>query len=130
MGAGLIVLHHYVQQMHQATISVAVLYSAGKLVMEANLEAKPEVILQFIHGLPGGSHVTIEEGIWRSPNGRWIVFEATKEQSRGTESVIYVVPVASGPWIHVTEGTHSDDKPRWSPDGNMIYSLSERAGFL
>jgi WD40-like Beta Propeller Repeat len=116
--------------MHQATISVAVLYSAGKLVLEANLETKPEAILQFIHSPPGGLHVTMEEELGRSPNGRWIVFEATKEQSRGTESVIYVVPVASGPWIHVTEGTHSGDKPRWSPDGNMIYSVSERAGFF
>jgi hypothetical protein len=38
---------------HQATISVAVLDSAGKLVMEAILETKAETILQFIHGLRG-----------------------------------------------------------------------------
>jgi hypothetical protein len=40
---------------HQATISVAVLDSAGKLVMEAILETKVETILQFIRereGLP------------------------------------------------------------------------------
>src|ERR1700681_1122602 len=39
---------------HQATISVAVLDSAGKLVMEAILETKAETILQFLHG-PRGS---------------------------------------------------------------------------
>ncbi len=47
---------------HQATISVAVLDSAGKLVMEAILETKAETILQFIHGLHGSLHVTFEEG--------------------------------------------------------------------
>src|SRR6266403_1762292 len=47
---------------HQATISVAVLDSAGKLVMEGILETKAETILQFIHGLRGSLHVTLEEG--------------------------------------------------------------------
>jgi transposase len=47
---------------HQATISVAVLDSAGKLVMEAILETKTETILQFLHGLRGSLHVTLEEG--------------------------------------------------------------------
>jgi transposase len=47
---------------HQATISVAVLGSAGKLVMEAILETKAETILQFIRGLRGSLHVTFEEG--------------------------------------------------------------------
>ena len=47
---------------HQATISVAVLDSAGKLVMEAILETKAETILQFIHGLRGSLHATFEEG--------------------------------------------------------------------
>src|ERR1700726_1231247 len=47
---------------HQATISVAVLDSAGKLVMEAILETKAEAVLQLIHGLRGSLHVTFEEG--------------------------------------------------------------------
>jgi len=47
---------------HQATISVAILDSAGKLVMEAILETKAETILQFICGLRGSLHVTLEEG--------------------------------------------------------------------
>jgi hypothetical protein len=42
---------------HQATISVAVLDSSGKLVMEAILETKAETILQFIHGLRGSLRV-------------------------------------------------------------------------
>jgi len=47
---------------HQATISVAVLDSAGKVVMEAILETKAETILQFIRGVRGSLHVTFEEG--------------------------------------------------------------------
>jgi hypothetical protein len=47
---------------HQATISVAVLDSAGRLVREAILETKAETILQFIYGLRGSLHVTLEEG--------------------------------------------------------------------
>src|SRR5258706_13794242 len=47
---------------HQATISVSVLDSAGKLVMECILETKAATILQFIHGLRGSLHVTFEEG--------------------------------------------------------------------
>jgi transposase len=49
---------------HQATISVAVFDSAGKLVMEAILETKAETILQFLRGLRGSLHVTFEEGTW------------------------------------------------------------------
>ena len=47
---------------HQATISVTVLDSTGRLVMEAILETKAETILAFIHGLRGSLHVTFEEG--------------------------------------------------------------------
>ena len=38
---------------HKETISIAVLNSAGKLVMESVLETKSATILQFIQGLRG-----------------------------------------------------------------------------
>jgi transposase len=47
---------------HQATISVAVMDSAGKLVMESILETKAATILQFIQGLRGSLLVSFEEG--------------------------------------------------------------------
>jgi len=50
------------RDVHQATISIAVLDSAGKLVMEAILETKAETILQFLHGLRGSLCVTLKEG--------------------------------------------------------------------
>src|SRR5712675_863822 len=47
---------------HQATISAAVLDSTGKLVMDVVLETKAATLLQFIHGLRGSLRVTFEEG--------------------------------------------------------------------
>ena len=47
---------------HQATISVAVMDSAGKLILESILETKAATILQFLAGLRGSLLVTFEEG--------------------------------------------------------------------
>src|SRR5258705_8514306 len=49
---------------HQATISVAVMDSKGKVVMESILETKAATILEFFAGLPGTLAVTFEEGTW------------------------------------------------------------------
>ena len=49
---------------HQATISVAVMDSTGKLVMESILETKATTILEFFAGLRGTLSVTFEEGTW------------------------------------------------------------------
>src|SRR6201997_4252410 len=49
---------------HQATISVAVMDSRGKLVMESILETKASTILDFLAGLRGTLSVTFEEGTW------------------------------------------------------------------
>src|SRR5215831_5710340 len=47
---------------HQATISVAVMDSMGKLIMESILETKASTILEFLGGLRGSLSVTFEEG--------------------------------------------------------------------
>jgi transposase len=49
---------------HQATISVAVMDSQGKLIMESILETKGSTILEFLAGLRGALSVTFEEGTW------------------------------------------------------------------
>ena len=49
---------------HQATISVAVMDSTGKVVMESILETKAATILEFLAGLRGTLSVTFEEGTW------------------------------------------------------------------
>jgi hypothetical protein len=47
---------------HQASISVAVRDSAGKLAMECIIETKASTVLEFIRGLRGNLWVTFEEG--------------------------------------------------------------------
>jgi transposase len=47
---------------HQATISVAVMDAGGKLIMECLLETKAATIVEFIKGLQGALSLTFEEG--------------------------------------------------------------------
>jgi Tol biopolymer transport system component len=67
-----------------------------------------------------------------SPDGRWIVFQVLGEAGR---SRLYVAPFTDdqGPresaWIPITDGSTIEGGPRWSPDGNWIYSLSKQDGF-
>src|SRR4030088_201011 len=49
---------------HKDSISIAVLNSSGKLVMESIIETKAITILEFVHGLRGSLHLTFEEGTW------------------------------------------------------------------
>ena len=49
---------------HKESISIAVMSSAGKIVMECVIETKASTILQFIDGLRGDLRVTFEEGTW------------------------------------------------------------------
>jgi eukaryotic-like serine/threonine-protein kinase len=65
-----------------------------------------------------------------SPDDRWMTFNAFKTGA----SKIFVAPVTSSgvvpesKWIPIAD-TGVDDKPRWSPDGNFLYFISERDGF-
>ncbi len=49
---------------HKEAIAVAVRNGAGKLVMESIVETKASTLLDFLHGLRGELHVTLEEGTW------------------------------------------------------------------
>jgi transposase len=49
---------------HQATISAAVLDRSGKLLMECIIETKASTVLEFIQGLRGSIYVAFEEGTW------------------------------------------------------------------
>jgi hypothetical protein len=49
---------------HKEAITVAVRNGAGKLVMESIVETKARTLLDFLNGLRGELHVTLEEGTW------------------------------------------------------------------
>ena len=49
---------------HKEAVAIAVLNSAGKLVMESVVETKASTLLDFLRGLRGELHVTLEEGTW------------------------------------------------------------------
>ena len=73
-----------------------------------------------------------EANLWQarfSPDNRWISFCAAKATDAGI-STIYVVPASGGEWTRITEGKYFDDKARWSPDGRMLYFVSNRTGFF
>ena len=61
-----------------------------------------------------------------SPDGRWIGFMC---------SSLYIAPfrgpsaIPKQQWSVVVNGGHFEDKPRWSPDGNLLYFTSERDGW-
>jgi Tol biopolymer transport system component/DNA-binding winged helix-turn-helix (wHTH) protein len=68
-----------------------------------------------------------------SPDNRWIsVLEAL--DAKGLTRV-WVAPFRDGSvpnaneWVGITSGEHWDDKPRWSPDGHLMYFTSLRDGF-
>ncbi len=62
-----------------------------------------------------------------SPDQRWITFLA-HDLLYASTSTIYVTPTAGGPWQAMTDGTWFDDKPRWGPDGRILYFVSNRTG--
>jgi eukaryotic-like serine/threonine-protein kinase len=66
-----------------------------------------------------------------SPDGRWITFVAAMPGCR-----VFIVPfrgealIPEREWNAVSNGSSWDDKPRWSPDGNLLYFTSDRDGFV
>jgi len=67
-----------------------------------------------------------------SPDRKWIAFQVVERPATRT---IYVAPF-TGPqsipepdWVRISSGTTMDRNPVWSPDGNMLYFLSDRDSF-
>jgi Tol biopolymer transport system component len=73
-----------------------------------------------------------------SPDGGWLVFEAVIRtgDDGNPDARLFVVktenglPASGADWILVSDEHGRADKPRWSPDGNTLYYLSDRDGFL
>lgn len=67
-----------------------------------------------------------------SPNGRWIAFVAQSLEKPGA-ATIAVMPsdgAASSQWTQVTDPREWADKPRWSPDGKLLYFILRQASFF
>jgi Tol biopolymer transport system component len=76
-----------------------------------------------------------KHNLWQpnvSPNGRWIAFTAQNLEQSGT-ATIAVMPstgAASSEWTHVTDAREWADKPRWSPDGKLLYFIRRQTSFF
>src|SRR5215469_1320839 len=86
---------------HQATITVAVRDSAGKLVIEAIVETKAETILQFLRGVRGSLYVTLKKAL----ASRCMHPTIVRSGLRRSRKPVYVVvrnfiTCSSTPWRH------------------------------
>jgi Tol biopolymer transport system component len=66
-----------------------------------------------------------------SPDRRWIAFHVQSEAGGAT---VFVAPLEAGPppqsrWIPIAEAPTGNVHPFWSPDGRLVYFVSNRDGF-
>jgi Tol biopolymer transport system component/DNA-binding winged helix-turn-helix (wHTH) protein len=68
-----------------------------------------------------------------SPDDRWVVIEGLTRPA--ADSRLYIAGVHEGKadapasWIRIGFSQGWDDKPRWSPSGNLMYFMSQQDGF-
>jgi hypothetical protein len=67
-----------------------------------------------------------------SPDTLWVAFHASLDTSPNKKVFISAIRDGHGlpeaEWIPVTDGSQVDKNVAWSPDGNLLYFLSERDG--
>lgn len=96
-----------------------VVFSEGKNMLSIiDLVNRNKTTTVEIPGVPSLSNPT-----W-SPNGETIVVAGTVEG----RSDLYLYNIRSGKVMQLTNDRYSDIQPQWSPDGNYILFVSDRAG--
>jgi Tol biopolymer transport system component/DNA-binding winged helix-turn-helix (wHTH) protein len=114
------------------------------LLSKANLDTQDVTVWQV--PISAAPHAELQERkiiadpgfqIWQphfSPDGQWIAFEVVSRRDPGAEverpSSLYVMRAAGGPWIPIVDDRNWADKPRWSPDGRILYFLWSRGSFF
>ena len=70
-----------------------------------------------------------------SPDGRWVAFHAGDAMTGGEKETHEFIapfrgltPIPRSEWVAITDGKAYSDAPRWSPDGNRLYYVSDRDG--
>src|ERR1700739_4953098 len=96
---------------HQATISVAVMDSKGKLIMESILETKASTILEFLAGLRGTLSLTFEEGTWAAWPYDLLKPHVTGLQSYRRRALAHVPGIAASGGQHHQSATRSRAPP-------------------
>jgi serine/threonine protein kinase/dipeptidyl aminopeptidase/acylaminoacyl peptidase len=68
-----------------------------------------------------------------SPDARWVAFHEIDNQTSTTR--VWIAPADGGgpapreSWTAVTDGASVERDPAWSPEGRVLYYLSDRDGF-
>jgi eukaryotic-like serine/threonine-protein kinase len=71
-----------------------------------------------------------------APDDRFVAVEAVDKRGYGINSRLFVVPfrentdLSPKDWIAIDHSSLWDDKPRWSPDGTLLYFVSDRDGHV
>ena len=66
-----------------------------------------------------------------SPDGQWVLFSAMDVDLASNKKTthLYAIPLAGGEAHQLTANAAGETGGRWSPDGNILYFISERDGF-
>src|SRR5580698_8996157 len=98
---------------------VLILLTCGALFAQ-----RPAFDVQMMLGLSRVSEPAL------SPDGKRVAFTVqTVDTDKNIKpKQIYVVPVAGGSPVQLTHEGNNNERPRWSPDAELIYFISDRSG--
>jgi dipeptidyl aminopeptidase/acylaminoacyl peptidase len=91
---------------------------------ESTVSAKRQITPDDLFNLPIVSDPRI------SPDGAQVAYVVTRldRDADAYQAAIWVAPLDGGNGVKLTSGTARDTTPRWSPDGQTIAFVSNRAG--